>query len=199
MRCCGSRTIFTGRDRAVRIEASAKYECPMAVSLKLPLVLVDDADLVRVSEENPGYQFEREENGTLTVSPTLANSGAQSAEVTYQLVAYAKRVGGRVFDSSTGFRIGRAVKCPDAAWVCAERIERLSERERSGFWPGSPDVAIEVKSASDAFAKVIAKLQFYMKHGSRYAVAIDPAMREIVELGEVPPGLSLDFDAIMDA
>jgi Uma2 family endonuclease len=171
----------------------------MAVSLKLPLVLIDDADLVRVSEENPGYQFEREENGTLTVSPTLANSGAQSAEATYQLIVYAKRAGGRVFDSSTGFRIGRAVKCPDAAWVSAERIERLSESERSGFWPGSPDVAIEVKSASDVFAKIIAKLHFYMKHGSRYAVAIDPGTRKIVELGEAPPGLSLDFDAIMNA
>jgi hypothetical protein len=40
----------------------------MSVSLKLPLVLVDDADLVRVSEENPGYQFECEEDGRLTVS-----------------------------------------------------------------------------------------------------------------------------------
>ncbi len=49
----------------------------MAVSLKLPLVLVDDADLVRVSAENPGYQFEREENGTLTVSPNFTNSGAE--------------------------------------------------------------------------------------------------------------------------
>jgi hypothetical protein len=52
----------------------------MAVSLNLPLVLVDDADLVRVSEENPGYQFEREENGTLTVCPNFTNSGAQSGK-----------------------------------------------------------------------------------------------------------------------
>jgi Uma2 family endonuclease len=91
------------------------------------------------------------------------------------------------------------VKCPDAGWVSAERIELLSGSERSGFWPGSPDVAIGVKSASDVLAKVIAKLHFYMKHGSRYALAIDPATRKVVELGEAPLGLSLDFDAIMDA
>jgi hypothetical protein len=34
---------------------------------------------------------------------------------------------------------------------------------------------------------------------SRYAVAIDPETRKIVDRGEAPPGLLLDFDAIMDA
>jgi hypothetical protein len=57
----------------------------MAVSLKLPLVLVDDADLVRVSEENPGYQFEREDDGTLTVSPTFTSGGARSGAAFFQL------------------------------------------------------------------------------------------------------------------
>jgi Uma2 family endonuclease len=173
----------------------------MAVSLKLPLVVVDDADLVRVSEENPGYQFEREEDGTLTVSPTHSDSGAQSAEAVHQLVVYRKSVGGRVFDSSTGFEIGRdgAVKSPDAAWVSAVRRASLTPRQRAGFWPLSPDVAIEVKSASDNFRDTIAKIDFYVKNGTRYAVAIDPVTREVVELGEPPDGLLLDFDSIMDA
>jgi len=169
----------------------------MAVSLKLPLVVVNDADLVRVSEENPGYQFEREEDGTLTVSPTFSDSGAQSAQAVYQLMTFSHRVGGRVFDSSTGFRIGRAVKSPDAAWVSAPRIERLSAAERTGFWRVSPDVAIEIKSMSDDFAVLVAKLQFYMNHGTRFAVAIDPATREVVELGSPPEHLTLDYDAII--
>jgi Uma2 family endonuclease len=171
----------------------------MAVSLKLPLVLVDDDDLVRVSEENPGYQFEREEDGTLTVSPTLSDGGARSGEAVYQLVVYAKRFGGRAFDSSSGFRIGRAVKSPDAAWVSAPRIEALSASERAGFWPLSPDVAIEINSAGDAFAKVVEKVHFYVKHGTRYAAAIDPATREVVQLGLPPDNLVLDFDAIINA
>jgi Uma2 family endonuclease len=185
----------------VRIEARAKNQRPMAVSLKLPLVLVDDADLVRVSEENPGYQFEREENGTLTVSPNFTNGGAQSGKAYRQLDTYADSAGGRAFDSSAGFKIGGrgAVKSPDAAWVSALRASALSERERAGFWPLSPDVAIEIKSASDDFRDTIAKIDFYIKHGTKYAVAIDPLTREIVERGESPDGLMLDFDKIIDA
>ncbi len=173
----------------------------MAVSLKLPLVLVDDADLVRVSAENPGYQFEREEDGTLTVSPTFTNGGARSGEAYFQLRLHANSAGGRAFDSNTGFAIGPhgAIKSPDAAWVSRARIDALNETELAGFWPLCPDVAIEVASASDAFDDVIAKLELYVRHGAAYAVAIDPRTRGVVERGRSPDGLSLDFDAIIDA
>jgi Uma2 family endonuclease len=134
------------------------------VTLKLPLRIVDDDDLLRVSEANPGYQFEREADGTLTASATHADSGAQSAEAVYQLKVYAKRCGGRVFDSSTGFRIGRAVKSPDAAWVSEANVARLAVERRPGFWPERPDVAIEIRSASDSFAALVRKLHFYVKN-----------------------------------
>jgi Uma2 family endonuclease len=75
----------------------------------------------------------------------------------------------------------------------------LSPSQRSGFWQTSPDVAIEVRSISDNFRDTIAKIEFYMRNGTQYAVAIDPFTREVVERGEAPDGLSLDFDAIIDA
>jgi Uma2 family endonuclease len=173
----------------------------MAVSLKIPLVLVDDADLVRVSRDNPGYRFEREEDGTLTVSPNFTIGGAQSGAAYSQLDAYAQRAGGKAFDASAGFKIGRrgAVKSPDASWVSRPRIDALTAAERAGFWPLSPDVAIEVNSASDDFRQTVAKINFYVKHGSAYAVAIDPATREVVRRGAAPQGLELNFDEIIDA
>jgi Uma2 family endonuclease len=171
----------------------------MSVSLRLPLIVVDDADLVRVSEENPGYQFEREEDGTLTVSPTFTRSGGHSGRAYFQLQAYALRTGGEAFDSNAGFKIGprHAVKSPDASWVSTSRIDALTPVEAAGFWPISPDVAIEVRSVSDDFRDTIAKIDFYMKHGTRYGVAIDPYSREVIERGDAPEGLVLDFDAII--
>jgi Uma2 family endonuclease len=173
----------------------------MAISLKIPLVLVDDDDLVRVSRENPGYRFEREEDGTLTVSPNFTVGAAQSGQTYHQLLVYSQRAGGRAVDSSAGFKIGRrgAVKAPDASWVSQPRIDALTVAERAGFWPLSPDVAIEIKSASDDFKDTVAKIGFYRKHGSTYAVAIDPATREVVQLGIAPHDLTLDFDEIIDA
>jgi hypothetical protein len=56
----------------------------IAVTLKTPLVLVTDDDLVRVSEENPGYQFERERDGSVTVSPTSPGASWVSQPVYLQ-------------------------------------------------------------------------------------------------------------------
>jgi Uma2 family endonuclease len=75
----------------------------------------------------------------------------------------------------------------------------LNEIELAGFWPLSPDVAIEVRSISDDFRDTVAKIGLYMRHGSQYAVAIDLFTREVVERGQAPEGLALDFDAIIGA
>ncbi len=91
------------------------------------------------------------------------------------------------------------MKSPDASWVSQPRIDALTEEELAGFWPLSPDVAIEVKSASDDFKETVAKIRFYFENGSGYAVAIDPETREVVERGSPPAGLVLDVGAIVDA
>ena len=173
----------------------------MAVTLKTPLVLRNDEDLVRVSRENPGYRFEREDDGTIVVSPTHTKGGAKSGEAFGQLRDYKKRVGGNAYDSNTGFAIGplQRVYSPDASWVSQSRIDALRPHETSGFWPLSPDIVIEVKSDTDIFRDTIAKIERFIKRGSAYAVAIDPTTREVVERGVAPENLVLDFDAIIDA
>ena len=79
------------------------------------------------------------------------------------------------------------------------RIDTLTPAQASGFWPLTPDVVIEVKSDTDAFPDVVAKIELYIERGSSYAAAIDPTTREVVERGTAPAGLLLDFDAIIDA
>ena len=173
----------------------------MPILLKTPLVLISDDDLVRVSRDNPGYQIEREVDGTIVVSPTHTKGGAKSAEALGQLRDYKKRVGGNMFDSNAGFAIGPGLRVysPDASWVSQPRIDVLSEKNAAGFWPISPDVAIEVRSDTDAFAKTVAKIELFIARGSTYAVAIDPQTREVVERGTPPPGMQLNFDDIIDA
>jgi len=77
----------------------------MAILLDL-LRPVTDEELLRLSERNPGYQFERTADGRLMVSPTGMEGGRRSLEVAYQLRRWNERTGqGVVFDSSTGFRL----------------------------------------------------------------------------------------------
>jgi Uma2 family endonuclease len=173
----------------------------MAELLKTPLVIVNDDDLVRVSRDNPGYRFEREEDGTIIVSPTHTKGGAKRGEAFGQLRDYKKQVGGNAYDSNTGFAIGphQRVYAPDASWVSQARIDALTPAQASGFWPLSPDVAIEVKWDPDEFVDVVAKVELYIERGRSYAAAINPTTREVAQRGIAPAGLVLDFDAIIDA
>lgn len=160
-----------------------------------------DDDLIRASAKNPGYRFEREADGSIRVTPATTNDGAKSAEAIFQLATYAKRYGGKAYDSNTGFAIGpgATVRSPDASWLSPQRIAGLDEDRKVGFWPICPDVVIEVCSSSDSFNETVAKTQRYIDRGAVYAVAIDPTTRTIREFGAPPPNLTLDFDAMIDA
>jgi hypothetical protein len=52
----------------------------MAIELDL-LHPVTDEELLRLSERNPGYQFERTADGRLVVSPTGSKSDWRSVEI----------------------------------------------------------------------------------------------------------------------
>jgi len=163
---------------------------------------VSDLDLVRISEDNSGYKFEREKDGSLIVSPTSTKGGAKSAEALVQLYQYAKTHGGKAYDSSTGFAIGpeARVYAPDASWVSQPRVDaQHGSPSDDGFWAISPDVAIEVKSKSDDWVVTVARVTTFIERGSAYAVAINPETREVVPGGTPPSGLILDFDALIDA
>jgi len=169
--------------------------------LRLPSTFSDD-DLMRIGAYNPGYRFEREEDGSLVVSPSSTKGGAKSGEAFVQLNFFAKRVGGKAYDSSTGFAVGPELRmyAPDASWVSQPRVDaQKGSLDEDGFWPISPDVAIEVKSRTDDWRVTVARIRTFIERGSTYAVAINPETREAVPGGTPPAGLTLDFDAIIDA
>ena len=97
----------------------------MAVTLRTPLVLATDDDLVRVARDNPGHRFEREEDGTIRVSPTHTRGGAKSLEAAAQLRDYKKRAGGNAFDSNTGFALG-----PGSCVYAPAAVNRASTHSR---------------------------------------------------------------------
>ncbi len=164
------------------------------------LAPVSDDDLVRLSHENPRYRFERDDNGTLRMSPTHSAGGAKSAEALLQLGDYMRSVGGKVYDSSTGFKMPRGgVRSPDASWLSAAHLAALIPEDRTGFWNVVPDVVIEVASESDEPGEAEAKIDMFCEHGSTYGAAVTPHTRKVYERGSPPPGLQLNFDAIIDA
>jgi Uma2 family endonuclease len=183
-----------GRRRKVESERKSAH----MVAVISGVAIVSDTDLERISRENPGWQFERDDDGALRVSPTSTPGGAKSAEALFQLCLYAKRVGGKAFDSSTGFKTpGGGVVCPDASWIRGDRVAQFAAID--GYWAMMPDVVLEVASKTDTWENVKAKIDKYAADGAPFAVAIDPETREVYERGNPPEGLSLNYDAIVDA
>ncbi len=152
----------------------------MAIQLDLLTEATDDA-LLRLSQRNPGYRFERTAEGRVLVSPTGGESGRRSGEVFAQLHQWNGRAArGVVFDSSTGFNLpDGSCRSPDAAWVQRARWEALSGAERRRFPPLCPDAAFEVRSESDSLADLRTKMRSYLQNGARLAVLVDPEARAV--------------------
>lgn len=82
---------------------------------------------------------------------------------------------GRLFASEGGFRLATdpdTVRAADAAFVSRERI-RVAGRV-TGYWPGAPDLAVEIISPSDLYTEVEEKVSTWLAHGTRMVVVINP-------------------------
>src|SRR5690606_9864068 len=87
---------------------------------------------------------------------------------------------GVVLTCDTGFVLHRkpdTVRAPDVAFVSHERYRAFGD-EVSAL-PGPPDIAIEVLSPSDTFAKVHAKVADYLAAGTPLVWVVDPDQRQV--------------------
>lgn len=82
---------------------------------------------------------------------------------------------GRVYAAGTGFKLASdpdTVRAPDVAFVRRERVEAAGRVE--GFWPGAPDLAVEVVSPGDTHAEVTGKALAWLGAGCRMVLVADP-------------------------
>jgi Uma2 family endonuclease len=87
---------------------------------------------------------------------------------------------GRGLAAETGFRLFSdpdTVRAPDVAFVRAERIAEA--RLPTGFWPGAPDLAVEVLSPSDTADEVGEKVAEYLRAGTELVVLVYPRTRPV--------------------
>lgn len=169
-----------------------------AVTLHIPLT---DDQFTELCTNNPDLRFEYTCTGDLIIMPpTSSDTGERNASLTADFVIWNRSIGaGRVFDSSTGFILPNGAKrSPDVSWICHERWDALSDRERQGFARICPDFVLELKSPTDRLSLLQDKMQEYLDNGARLGWLIDPAARavyvyrpgEAVEYLEAPTEVS---------
>lgn len=98
------------------------------------------------------------------------------------------------------------VRGPDAAFISRERYETVGRTKK--YWPGSPDLAVEVISPNDTFHEVQEKTLEWIAAGAVAVLVLDPDERtatvyraggeahvygegEALDLGDAVPGFSL--------
>jgi Uma2 family endonuclease len=82
---------------------------------------------------------------------------------------------GIVYGGGTGFIVATnpdTVRAPDAAFVRRERAEVIGDEEN--YFPGAPDLAIEVISYNDLYIDVMEKITDFLDAGTRMILVIDP-------------------------
>lgn len=69
------------------------------------------------------------------------------------------------------------MRIPDVSFV---RMENAFSADKDGYYYLAPDLAIEVVSASESAADVAAKVEDYLRYGTRQVWVIYPTVRQIV-------------------
>ncbi len=84
---------------------------------------------------------------------------------------------GTVYAAETGFKLANDPDTVRAglAFVSRHRLEAVGEVE--GFWPGAPDLAVEVISPGDSYADVEEKVFDWLAAGTKMVVVVNPRQR----------------------
>lgn len=87
---------------------------------------------------------------------------------------------GMMFGAETGFRLASdpdTVRAPDIAFISKQNIP--AELPREGFWPGPPDLAVEVLSPSDRTGEVDEKIDAWLAVGCAAVWVVDPKLETV--------------------
>ena len=166
-----------------------------------------------------GYRHELIRGELKRMSPAGHRHGRLAANVMISLGVHVRTHDlGAVYAAETGYQLASDpdhVRAPDVSFVSRERLARIGETD--GYWPGAPDIAVEVVSPGDRYAEVEEKVRCWLDAGTRMVVVVDPPRNrtvrvhrprslvvdltadEILDGGDVVPGWRLPIREIFDS
>ena len=87
---------------------------------------------------------------------------------------------GRTFLAETGFLIARdpdTVRAPDIAFIHKDHLPAVDPEEV--FWPGAPDLAVEVVSPGDTMGQIDEKVKAWLDAGTGMVWVVNPQWRNV--------------------
>jgi len=128
-----------------------------------------------------GYRYELVKGELRKIAPAGYEHGATVMNISTPLDQHVRANNlGKVFAAETGFVISTnpdTVRAPDIAFVARDRIPDPGSAR--GYFPGPPDLAIEVVSPGDSFAEVEEKVFDWINAGTRMVVTVNARTRAV--------------------
>jgi Uma2 family endonuclease len=138
-------------------------------------------DLLRIPDD--GFRYELVEGELIKMSPAGYLHGAVVMLLSSRLHRFVTEHDlGRVSGAETGFRLEHdpdTVRAPDIAFVTRERLAATGLPQ--GYYPGAPDLAIEVVSPHDTAAEIDDKARAWLAAVARLVWNVRPITR-VVEI-----------------
>jgi Uma2 family endonuclease len=128
-----------------------------------------------------GFRYELVRGELRRMAPAGGEHGVVTFNAALPLGQHVKANNlGIVFGAETGFKIATdpdTVRAPDIAFVRRERIPK--EGIPKGYWPGPPDLAVEVISPNDTYEEVEEKVAEWLMAGTAMVWALNPRRRTV--------------------
>ena len=127
------------------------------------------------------FRYELVKGELITMSPSGSEHGATVINLTLSLGVHVKTNNlGVVFGAETGFKLASnpdTVRAPDIAFVRRERIPQTGIPK--SYWPGAPDLAVEVVSPGDTVYEVDEKVAEWLTAGAQAVWVVNPKRRTV--------------------
>lgn len=147
-----------------------------------------------------GFRYELVRGELRKMNPAGNEHGRVGMRLGWRLAHHVEaRKLGVVFAAETGFRISTnpdTVRAPDAAFVSQKRLDEIGPTQ--GYWPGAPDLAVEVVSPHDTFTAVEEKAIAWLEAGTQMVLTLDPAKRTVTKYRSLADIVILNEAATLD-
>ena len=165
---------------------------------------------------NDDHHYELVEGRVIRMSPPGIRHGLVSTRIAFLLSQHIEVHHVGVVITPGGFKLATnpdTVREPDVAFVRRDRISGAGVPD--GFWPGPPDLAVEIRSPGDRQSEILAKVHDYLDRGVRLVWVIDPkeqtvtvhrrhsvpetlGVTDVLEGGDVVAGFSCAIQRIFE-
>lgn len=136
-------------------------------------------ELLRLPRGKVRYELVRGE--LLTISPAGSQHGVVIGTLFLLIAEFVKRQKlGLMFGAESGFLIHRdpdTVRAPDIAFVRQDRVP--SGGPPQSFWPGAPDLAVEVVSPGDTVREIDEKVTDWLQAGTQAVWVVSPRWKTV--------------------